>query len=273
MARPYDKFEIERRLQLACQLADKARGISLPAFERAQAYSDKNAADAGDVFDPVTKTDRAVESLLRTHILKHVPDDGIIGEEFGRVAGQSAWSWCIDPIDGTRAFIAGVPVWSLLIAICYQAEPLIGIIDLPALGERYIGAPDTAWYEDKAGTHDLGTKPCARLDQAILSCTEPMAMFSRAQKAAYEKIRRRVRFTRLGLDAYAYALLARGRVDIILEAGLAPYDVQAHIPIIKAAGGVLTSWHGGSAQDGGAVVCVGDGDVLKDIHPLLATAL
>ena len=261
---------INERLELARIIADKARAISLPASRLVFDYSNKNTKG---VFDPVTQTDKAVEKLLRQYIYKAFPNDTIIGEEYGQSSGNNDWSWCIDPIDGTRAFIAGIPVWSTLIAINYQNEPIIGVIDFPALKERYVGDTHKAWRENKAGRTIITTKTCAQLNDAILSCTEPMAMFSPGQSAAYEMIRRTSRFTRLGLDAYAFALIASGRIDIIIEAGLAPYDIQAHIPIIKGAGGTITDWHGGNAKDGGAIVCVGDPALLQHLYPYLRRAL
>ncbi len=273
---------LDRRLKLACLLADKARLTSLPVFKQSMSYHNKKAGHnketsynkkSGEFFDPVTQTDTAVETLMRKEINSVFPDDGIIGEEYGEEYGNSGWSWCIDPIDGTRAFIAGVPVWSSLIAINYQNKPVIGIVDLPALGERYIGVPNKAWREDNNGKTLLNTKPCKTLNQAVLSCTEPMAMFSPGQRGAYEIIRRAVRFTRLGLDAYGLALTSMGRIDIVLEAGLKPYDIQAHIPIITGAGGAITGWHGEDAKNGGAIVCVGDQALLDELYPYLRRAL
>ena len=238
----------------------------MAAFTRGIISENKNV---GGHYDPVTKADRDAELLLRAEIEAHFPADGIVGEEFENKSGDSEWSWCLDPIDGTRAFVAGVHVWSTLIAISFRDEPIIGLIDHPALGERYLGAPGRAWRETKGETTALKTRMCAVLPDAILSCTEPLAMFSGAQKTAYEDIRQKTRFSRLGLDAYAYALTAAGRIDLVIEAGLAPYDIQAHIPIIKGAGGAITDWQGGNPKSGGAIVCVGDPKLLEQVYPYL----
>ncbi len=262
--------DIDLRLTAACDMAERVRALTLPAFVRGLDSENKNHKG---VFDPVTEADKGAERLLRGLIEKTFPGDSIVGEEYPEKIGDNDWSWCLDPIDGTRAFVAGVPVWGTLIAVSYRDEPIIGIIDHPALSERYVGAPGKAWRETHAGKAVLKTKACAKLDDAVLSCTEPMAMLSRSQLGAYELIRRTVRFTRLGLDAYAYALTAAGRMDLVLEAGLAPYDIRSHIPIIKGAGGAVSTWHGGNAKDGGAIICVGDERLLEQVYPYLQDRL
>lgn len=264
------KSDIDARLNAARNMADQVRTLTGPAFVRGLSADNKNQTG---VFDPVTKADKDAERLLRELIETSFPGDSIVGEEYPDKYGDNDWSWCLDPIDGTRAFVAGVPVWSTLIAISFRGEPVIGIIDHTALGERYLGAPDKAWREDASGSTTLKTQVCAKLNDAVLSCTEPMAMLSRGQLAAYEMIRRTARFTRLGLDAYGYALTAAGRIDLVIEAGLAPYDIQSHIPIIKGAGGSVTTWHGGNAKDGGAIVCAGDPRLLEQVYPYLQRAM
>ncbi len=269
-----NQADIEARLNAACNMADQARTLTQPAFVRGIRADNKNKTG---VFDPVTKADKGAEKLLRSLIETSFPGDSIVGEEYPDTYGDNDWSWCLDPIDGTRAFVAGVPVWSTLIAVSFRGEPVIGIIDHPALGERYIGVlsqtGDKAWCETAAGSAALKTQACNRLNDAVLSCTEPMAMLSRGQLAAYEMIRRTARFTRLGLDAYGYALTAAGRIDLVIEAGLAPYDIRAHIPIIKAAGGAVTTWQAGNAKDGGAIVCAGDPSLLEHVYPYLQRAM
>ncbi len=265
-----NQADIDARLNAACNMADQARALTQPAFVRGLRAANKNKTG---VFDPVTKADKDAEKLLRKLIEASFPGDSIVGEEYPDKFGDNDWSWCLDPIDGTRAFVAGVPVWGTLIAVSFRGEPVIGIIDHPALAERYIGVlsrkGDTAWREDASGTTVLKTQVCAKLNDAVLSCTEPMAMLSRGQLAAYEMIRRTARFTRLGLDAYGYALTAAGRIDLVIEAGLAPYDIRSHIPIIKAAGGAVTTWQGGNAKNGGAIVCAGDPRLLDQVYPYL----
>lgn len=265
-----NKTEYEARLSLALELADIASAITLPAFRGG--VTAKNKA-GGSLFDPVTQTDIDTEAAIRAAIETRFPGDGIAGEEFSEKPADNRWQWCLDPIDGTRAFVAGVPVWSTLIAVNYDNVPVIGIIDLPALGERYVGAKGKAWRIFAGEKQRIKTRKCARINDVLLSCTEPMAMFSSGQRAAYEMIRRTARFTRLGLDAYGFALTAAGKLDLVLEAGLQPYDVQALIPIIEGAGGAITNWHGGPASTGGAIVCAGDPSLLEQVYPYLKRAM
>ena len=270
--------ELQARLKLACAIADQARLLSLPAFTADVQAENKNAQNNNALeFDPVTKIDIATEKLLRAGIEAAFPDDGIEGEEFKAKPAQNDWVWCLDPIDGTRAFVAGVPVWSTLIAASYKNKPLIGIIDLPALDERYVGCLDgsstQAWKIIKGAKHPLKTRKCARLNDVVLGCTEPMAMFTQGQKAAYEMIRRTAKFTRLGLDAFGYALVASGKMDMIIEASMKPYDILALIPVVEGAGGRITNWHGGSNFEDGKVVCAGDLEILDKAYPYLKRAM
>jgi myo-inositol-1(or 4)-monophosphatase len=267
-------IDIEARLAGAQAAADLAAQLTLAAYKKGPVAENKND---GTMFDPVTAADRDTELLIRDYIQTNFPQDGIVGEEFSETVGQNGWKWCVDPIDGTRAFVAGVPVWSTLIGIFHNDVPLIGLIDHPAFAERYMGASGKAWKQTAEGISPLKSRPCARIDDAILSCTEPLAMFSQGQLAAYEIIRKTARFSRLGLDAYGYALTASGRVDLVIEAQLKPYDIAALIPIVEGAGGKITDWHGGPAHkigmEGGAVVCAGDPDLLEQIYPHLNRAV
>ncbi len=270
--------ELEKRLILAGNIADSARELSLPAFYADIEAANKNARKSDALeFDPVTKTDIATEKLLRDGIETAFPLDGIEGEEFNKKTGSNDWSWCLDPIDGTRAFVAGVPVWSTLIAVSYQGKPLIGIIDLPALDERYVGCLDgskeQAWKVIKGTKYTLKTRSCEKLNDVVLGCTEPMAMFSQGQKAAYEMIRRTSKFTRLGLDAFGYALVAAGKMDMIIEASMQPYDILALVPVVEGAGGKITNWHGGDNFESGKIVCAGDPQILEAAYPYLKRAM
>lgn len=259
------------RLKLMTEMKQKAREITLPLFH-APHIDMTNKAGMGS-FDPVTQADKEAEALMRHMILSQFSKDHIDGEEFPDHVGESDWKWTLDPIDGTRAFLAGVPVWSTLIALSYKDDPIIGMIDLPAMGRTYEGGPNGAWLEDIKGRRVIKTRPCPTLKAAILGCTEPLSMFSQGERAAYEMIRSGIRFSRLGLDALGYGLVAQGRMDIIIEAGLKPCDVRALIPIIHGAGGRLTNWHGGSAVDGGQVVAVGDEGLLPELYSYLARAM
>ncbi len=265
----YISADLDVRRAFFKTLQHAACAVTLPLFSGGMSVINK--AEGG--YDPVTNADMDAERGLRALIQAEFPDDHIAGEEFDDVIGSSDWLWTLDPIDGTRAFVAGVPVWSTLIALSFKNMPIIGLIDHPALGMSFWGAPGQAWREDASGTTSLSTKPCADLRDAILGCTEPMAMLSAGELAAYNVIRRGTRFTRLGLDAYAYGMVASGRMDIVIEAGLKPCDVRALIPIIDGAGGRITNWHGGSCIDGGQVVAVGDAGLLPELYTYLGRAM
>lgn len=265
--------QLPARLKLARALADHARTITVPLFTNGMEIEDKGV---GDHFDPVTNADKLAEAALREMILDSFAHDSIVGEEFDDITGTSDFTWTLDPIDGTRAFVAGVPVWSTLIAVSHGEDPLLGLIDLPALGqsgERFIGSADGSVPEDAGGVTTLKSRPCKDIRDIVLGCTEPLSMFTAGERASYEMIRRTARFSRLGLDAFGYALVASGRMDMILEASLKPCDVRALIPIIEGAGGKLTGWHGQSAVHGGRVVAAGDPDILDEVYPYLQRAM
>lgn len=268
-----NKSDLNARLTLARELADHARTLTLPLFKSGMTVENKAG---GSDFDPVTNADKAAELALRERIIAAYPDDEIVGEEFDDRPGTSGWIWTLDPIDGTRGFVAGIPVWSTLIAVGYHGAPLIGIVDLPAMGaagERYIGTPDGTIREDADGSTALQTRKCEALTDIILGCTEPLSMFSQGERASYEMIRRTARFSRLGLDAYGYCMVAAGRMDMIIEAQLKPCDVRALIPVIEGAGGSMTDWHAGSAAEGGRVVAAGNPERLGDVYPYLQRAM
>jgi len=262
----YDPIALDVRQNLIGKLQAAAREITLPLF--ATDIAADNKARTG--YDPVTKADMACEGKLRQLIQNQFPDDSIQGEEFDDISGQNEWLWTLDPIDGTRGFMAGVPVWSTLIAVSYKNTPLLGLIDIPAQGKAFFGAPGRAWREEDNGTQTgLSTRSCVRVEDAVMGCTEPLSMLSTPELALYNTLRRKARFSRLGLDAFGYALVAQGRMDMIIEAGLKPCDVRALMPVIAGAGGALTNWQGGDAVDGGHVIAVGDRALLPHIYAAL----
>lgn len=263
----YSQTELDDRLVHMAELAKAARRITLPLFTEDMDVINK--AEAGE-FDPVTAADVEGERAMRALIMATFPDDGIEGEELPDINGQNDWLWTLDPIDGTRGFVAGIPVWSTLIAVSYKGIPLLGLIDVAAQDKQFWGAPGRAWlYQDETET-ELNSRSCSgHLNNAILGCTEPLAMLKPAELKAYNIIRKKVRFSRLGLDAYGYGQVAAGRMDVIIEALLKPCDVRALMPVIEGAGGKLTNWSGGSAVDGGRVVAVGDAALLPEIYEIL----
>lgn len=242
-------------VELAHRLADVAGGAILPHFRQPELSAEnKLAAPGASGFDPVTAADRAAETAMREMLARHRPDDGIWGEEFGRIPGTSGREWVLDPIDGTRAFLSGTTTWGVLIALgASGGGPELGIIDQPYTGERFIAADGVAQLRAPREERRLVTRSTADLDRAILFSTFP-AIGTASERAAFDRVSARVMLTRFGMDCYAYALLAAGHIDLVIEAGLNAYDIQAPIALIEAAGGIVTDWAGAPAWGGGQVL-------------------
>lgn len=231
-------------------MADAARIETLALFRSADLHSDNKATQG---FDPVTQADRASEAAMRNILAQRRPDDAILGEEYEAKVGQSGLTWILDPIDGTRAFLIGATSWGVLIGLSDENGPIYGVIDQPYTGERFEGGLGRACLHGPAGKRDLAVRDNVDLSQAILLTTFP-EIGSQAECAAFGRVADRVRLTRYGLDCYAYALLALGQVDLVIEAGLQPYDIAAPIAIVQAAGGIVTDWQGGPAHHGGQII-------------------
>ena len=226
----------------ARDLALAARDETLPRFRQALAVENKKE---GTAFDPVTEADREAEAVIRTLIEARYPGHGILGEEHGEKPGEGPFRWVLDPVDGTRAFVCGVPSWTTLIALEYEGRPVVGVIDQPWTGEMFIGAAGAKLHDDRAA-RALRVSGETGLAQARLSTTDPRAgqCFSDAEAAAFAAVAGQVRLTRFGLDACAYALLAAGHFDLVIEAGLQHYDAAALVPVVEQAGGIVTDWTG-----------------------------
>ncbi|MEO1314734.1 MAG: histidinol-phosphatase [Pseudomonadota bacterium] len=241
-------------LRVAHALADAAGSVILPYFRQAD-LSAENKDHGG--FDPVTVADRGAEAAMRAVLAAERPHDAIHGEEAGYQPGTSGLTWVLDPIDGTRAFISGVPMWGTLIGLDAGAGPVLGIVDQPYIGERFVGAFGSATLRRGSAEATLAVRPCARLADATLFTTFP-EVGSAEEAAAFARVRDQVRLTRYGTDCYAYALLAMGQIDLVIEAGLNAYDIQGPMAVIQAAGGLVTDWTGGPAHKGGRVLAAGD---------------
>jgi histidinol phosphatase-like enzyme (inositol monophosphatase family) len=236
--------------ETAHAMADAARAAILPMFRH---HTLKAVSKDSTQFDPVTQADRTAESAMRAILATRRPQDAIIGEEDTATAGQSGLTWVIDPIDGTRGFISGTPTWGVLIALCTQNGPIYGLIDQPYIGERFEGGFGLAEMTGPLGTTPLGVRPGTDLSQAILFSTFP-EIGTPQDRAAFETVAAQVRLTRYGMDCYAYALLAAGHIDLVIEAGLQTYDIAAPIAVIEAAGGIVTDWSGGPVHQGGRAI-------------------
>ena len=258
--------EQSKLLAVAHEMAEAAKEAILPYFRGSDlALENKDAAD----FDPVTAADKAAEQAMRDVLAVKRPQDGIWGEEFGRSSGVSGLNWVLDPIDGTRGFISGAPTWGVLIALSDPSGPLLGIIDQPYIGERFVGGFGQAYYNGPLGKNTLETRSAYRLDQATLFSTYP-EVGTKVDYQGFRAVADRANLVRYGADCYAYALLAAGQIDLVIEAGLNAYDIQAPIAVVEAAGGVVTNWQGGPAHLGGQVVACANQQLLDEVLPLLA---
>ena len=238
-------------IAFAQELADAARAETLSRWRAAGAA--RNKAVAGAPHDPVTEADMAAETAMRALIEARFANHGISGEELDERPAASRFAWSLDPIDGTRSFVCGLPTWTTLIALLEDGEPALGIIDAPRLGERYLGHDGQAMLHDGAGEHALRVSGCTRLDEARFSTTDP-ALFTGMAAEAVARLSKAVRTIRYGHDAYAYARLTAGSIDLVVESGLKPHDYNALIPVIRGAGGIVGNWRGETDVSGGEIV-------------------
>ena len=248
------------------ELATQSGEAILPFFRAQHSMEDKSV---GGVFDPVTEADRAGETVMRHLIKRSFPAHGVLGEEFGNENIEAEYVWVLDPIDGTRAFISGIPVWGTLIGLTRGGVPVYGMMHQPFTGERYSGDGRQARYEGPNGPRTLRTRANTDLAKATLMTTSP-ALFKGEEAQAYGRVEKNVRLSRYGCDCYAYCMLASGHVDLVIESGLKPYDIVALIPIIEGAGGIVTSWDGGSAAGGGRVLAAANKTLHEAAMALLA---
>jgi histidinol phosphatase-like enzyme (inositol monophosphatase family) len=250
-------------MDFAFELARAARSQTLPLWHGGCAVEDK-----GDgTFDPVTEADRAAELAMRTLIGERFADHGVSGEEFPNEPGGGRYTWSLDPVDGTRSFICGLPTWTTLIALLKESIPLIGIIDAPVLDEIYAGSGDQAWLICRSDRRPIRISGCTRVSDARLSTTDP---FLFADPDRFDRLRRSARVTRYGHDAYAYARLAAGSLDLVVESGLKPHDYNALIPVIAGAGGHIGDWNGGDDFAAGQVVAAASRQLYNEAVALLA---
>lgn len=235
---------------LANRLADAARPIVARYFRSGVVVDDKTDAS------PVTIADRESETAMRTLLDAHVPAHGVFGEEHGAVRTDADYVWVLDPIDGTKAFITGLPIFGTLIALLHRGVPVLGIIDQPILGERWLGV---AGEKSTFNGRPIEVRACAALDQAYMYSTAPI-MFPGAWEKRHAALTQRVKLFRWGGDCYAYGLLASGHVDLVVENSLKLYDFAALVPVITGAGGLITDWSGRSldVNSDGSVMAAGD---------------
>ena len=247
---------------LAHSLADAARPIAQRYFRTQVKIDDKSDAS------PVTIADREAETVMRDLLTKHVPAHGVFGEEHGAVRTDAEYVWVLDPIDGTKAFITGLPIFGTLIALLHRGRPVMGIIDQPIQKERWLGV------EGERSTFNgtpISVRACADLADAYMYSTAP-GMFKGAELQRHEVLAEKVKLFRWGGDCYAYGLLALGHVDLVVESSLKLYDYAALVPVITGAGGLITDWHGKELDmnSDGSVLAAGDPAIHRAARDLLA---
>jgi myo-inositol-1(or 4)-monophosphatase len=260
--------DFEEQLAFAHRLADAAGASIMPYFRCPIEVQNK---DKGAGFDPVTAADRAAEIAIAALIATERPGHGIVGEEFGNRNEQAQNRWVIDPIDGTRAFIMGSPLWGTLIGLLDRHCAALGIMDQPYTRERFWSGKDATYFRGATGeTRQVRTRSCGRIEDATFTTTHPDLFVPGVEVEAFQRLKSSARMTRYGGDCYAYCLLASGFIDVIIETGLKSYDVVALIPIVERAGGVITTWEGHAATSGGRIVATGDPRLHDAVLKMLA---
>ena len=236
------------------ELAHTAATVTLPFFRSDLGHEDKGGARG---FDPVTEADRRAEAAIRRLIAERYPHHGVIGEEYGEDRPDAEHVWVLDPIDGTRAFISGLPLWTTLIALRESGRPTVGVIAQPYLDEIFLGGPSGARLLRGDGEAPLRVRACEKLTDAVISTTDPN-IFNGAELGSWTQVRAAARLARLGCDAYAFAMVAMGKMDLVAETSLKPWDWSALVPVVEAAGGKVVNWRGEAPDAGGQVLAVGD---------------
>ena len=257
-----DEKRLEALDAFLLELNRAAADAILPLF-RGDHGLDNKLGPAG--FDPVTEADKGAERAIRKLISERYPDHGVIGEEYGEDRPDAEFVWVLDPVDGTRAFVAGLPLWCVLIGLRHHGRPVLGSIAQPFLDEIYIGHPGGSRRVAGGASSPLKVRPCPRLTDAVIATTDPEGCLNGAELGAWTQVRAAARLARLGCDAYAYAMVAAGTMDLVIEAGLKAWDIDAAIPLIEGAGGVVTDWRGEPVgSSGGQVAIAGDQACLEE---------
>ena len=251
MAEPAEG-ELRELLVFAIRIAEETGPIALRYFRAP--LDVQNKLSGTGFFDPVTRADQEIETFLRHAIAQRFPAHGIIGEEHGTTHGESALRWVIDPIDGTRSFISGSTAWGTLLGLMHQDTPIAGVVHVPYIGETFYGSRDGAWMKHKGECRRMQTRATSTLADAILCCTHPATIIGHAETRGFQRVADASRMLRYGGDCYSFCMLSLGQVDLVIDGSLQPYDIIPLMPIIEAAGGVVTDAAGNNAQHGGLIV-------------------
>ncbi|MFK8083275.1 MAG: histidinol-phosphatase [Granulosicoccus sp.] len=261
-----DVNQLQHLMEVACEAADAAAQVTGKYFR--QDFAVENKAAMGS-FDPVTVADREAELAIRRVLREKCPDIGFYGEEHEAIASDNGLMWVVDPIDGTRAFMSGLPLWGTLIGLYNGRDAILGLMDQPFFQERYQAYDNNAQLITAESTRTLSARHVPELSDAVAYCTTPDMFSDDTAMACFNRVKEEVQLMRYGGDCYAYALLAAGYIDLVLDCDLKPYDIQALIPIVAGAGGVVSNWSGDSAVDGGYVVACGSQTLHDKVLPLL----
>ena len=251
--------------QFAIALAKASAAEILPYFRRNTEVEVKD----GPVWDPVTEGDKAGERIIRRMIEARYPDHGIHGEEYGVKEGRSGFTWILDPVDGTRSFVCGMPTWATLIGLSFEGRPVIGLMNQPVVGDMFYGSPHGAWHDYRGETHAMRTRQGVPLSRAMVGTTAPELYRSEQDMQAFLRLKSKAQLTRYGGDAYFFCMMAAGHLDIALDANMQPYDIAPLLPIVAGAGGVAAEWRGGDPAQGGHVITAGSQALLDEALAVL----
>ena len=251
-------------LKFGNHLADNSRKISLNFFKKKFNINSKSNTK----FDPVTEADISIQNYINKSINKKYPSHSIVGEENSKIQ-DSEYEWCIDPIDGTRSFITGFPTWGTLISLSNKGKVILGIVDVPALNERYVGYNKIAYKIVKNKKKILKVKKNKDLSKSILSSTSVNEFKTKKDKNDFNRITKLAASVHFGGDCYQYCLLADGLIDLVIESGLNSWDIRALIPIIKNAGGSINTWENKDPKDGGRIIAANNKVLLNNTQKLL----
>lgn len=257
MGAPADWIELTN---FAVALARASEAAILPYFRRNTPIDVKPHI----AWDPVTEGDRAGERIIRKMIEERFPDHGINGEEYGIKEGKSGFTWVLDPVDGTRSFVCGLPTWATLIGLTYEGKPVVGVMNQPFVGDLFYGNAHGAWNDYRGTIEPIHARQEIPVNNAAAGTTAPELYRSDEDQQAFQNLQRAVKLMRFGGDAYFFALVASGHMDLALDSGLQSYDIAALIPIIEGAGGAVGSWSGDNPTEGGNIICAGSKALLQE---------
>ncbi|WP_373504886.1 histidinol-phosphatase [Aestuariivirga sp.] len=252
--------------RFALALAEASAREILPYFRRNTAVEVKD----GPVWDPVTEGDKAGERIIRKMIEERYPDHGIHGEEYGWKEGTSPFTWVLDPVDGTRSFVCGMPTWATLIGLSHEGKPSLGLMNQPVVGDMFYGNPEGAWHSYRGATQAIRTRSGISLSQASIGTTAPELYRSEENQRRFQRLKASAQLTRYGGDAYFFCMMASGHLDIAMDCGLQPYDITPLLPIVTGAGGFAAEWTGGDLSKGGNVITAGSQPLLDEALAIMS---